>query len=357
MLHVFVGSDHFVRSLLPAKFAVAAKTLAEADVCIVTTTSKGDISLEALERFVASGGVLISDLDIPKATRPLAPLSSGDASSIQRYLNGALALIDEDRHRPSRKRIPELATNKPKDGISVIIPYHRDSAAREDCLKLTMLSLKQQTVRPAEVIIVGDNPTLSEEFTHIDFAQERFCKGALVNKAVFMAKHSSVIILDADIVLAPVIIQRISDALVKGAKVVHLDSNLFKLSQAATQTLLSTQDTKAIWEQAVRLHGAGTVYRTFPGGIIGITVEHFKKLGGICTGFVGWGYEDIDFLNKCEADESSFKSVGAETVVHCFHPPADKKNTSANYQLFKARSQKTIASLIAEDAKQLCAMA
>jgi hypothetical protein len=118
-----------------------------------------------------------------------------------------------------------------------------------------------------------------------------YCKSRHMNKAVEAARASNVLLHDADILVPASYVRRVTEVLENGWDAVHPVRLLFYLGEADTERLLVTQGQVA----ATRF---SEVRQNFAGGSVALTREAFARVGGMNEDFVGWGLQDVEFLQR-----------------------------------------------------------
>lgn len=64
-----------------------------------------------------------------------------------------------------------------------------------------------------------------------------------------------------------------------------------------------------------------------------IRATDFQRVGGMNEDFVGWGFQDLDFVENRLKDSVSYSNV-IETGYHMDHPPAPRTDVNINRQLY-----------------------
>jgi hypothetical protein len=64
-----------------------------------------------------------------------------------------------------------------------------------------------------------------------------------------------------------------------------------------------------------------------------IRATDFQRVGGMNEDFVGWGFQDLDFVENRLKDSVSYSNV-IETGYHMNHPPASRADVNINRQLY-----------------------
>lgn len=68
---------------------------------------------------------------------------------------------------------------------------------------------------------------------------------------------------------------------------------------------------------------ASTDYELFWSLSFAVTAEVWRRIGGFCTAYAGYGGEDTDFAQKAAAESISMRWVGGAHAYHQFHPVSD----------------------------------
>lgn len=205
--------------------------------------------------------------------------------------------------------------------VSILIPI--GGASRLPQFELALSAARAQEGVSCEIIVVEQSrvPTLASglpadvRYVHqfLDGAPA-FNKSAALNQAAREAKGDNLIILDADYLL-PTRFAAESCRVLRDVESVRPARLLFYLDEPSTVALSEHHD-------PFRITGLEKVVANNPTPIA-VRRSTYWQIGGHDEGYVGWGGEDSEFLDRlrtlqiCEA--------GWMPVVHAWHAPAPKK--------------------------------
>ena len=157
---------------------------------------------------------------------------------------------------------------------------------------------------------------------------EAFNKSRAMNAGARAARCSLLLFHDLDMFPPPDYLFQTLEKISRGWDAVRPIRFLFLLDERSSQTVMQTggmQDLKKI-EQ---------VKQNFPGLSTAILRDTYLELGGHDERFVGWGGEDLEFLDRlqtCKLYPGSFLPA-----IHLWHPPAEQKhNRHGNADLLKS---------------------
>lgn len=198
---------------------------------------------------------------------------------------------------------------------SFIVHFRRDSEDRVHNLR-TILDFFDQYIDAADITIVNDDVTpdsILEEITkqypniRILFLENNyeFMKSASFNEASKYVKGSVFCFYDVDVLIDPIFLQKSQQAILDN-KVDHIYpfNGLFvdvqkcffpELKNFSFNSLLYELESRKIGWANDNLIVASD---SSPGGATMISKEAFERMKGFDTGFIGWGFEDTDFLYR-----------------------------------------------------------
>lgn len=101
-----------------------------------------------------------------------------------------------------------------------------------------------------------------------------------------------------------------------------------------------------------RFRGIERVRQNWEGGTIAVRRERFFELGGYDEAFVGWGGEDNEFFDRCQA--LRHLRYGYLPFVHLWHPPQADKHHPGNANISRVLDQRLAISR-AERVRELVA--
>jgi glycosyltransferase involved in cell wall biosynthesis len=255
---------------------------------------------------------------------------------------------------------------------SIIIPY-RDTGGREMVLRSVISNLEIQTINNFEIILAcegGKAPGITTslnmkvvEIKPISEADDVFCKSAAVNTGVKYAASKNIIMLDADILPFPEYIELVLGLMVAGYKFVQAGGALYKLSKVMSIKMMRSSNViGAVLDSGIMDsvgHGVdnsfGRRYDKFPSGSFAITKEQFKAIGGLCEEYVGWGQEDLSFMDKVQHAVTPRIDTPAIPFIHLYHVAAKRRADGLNERIYADEKKLPggTAQVIARDVKAL----
>lgn len=152
----------------------------------------------------------------------------------------------------------------------------------------------------------------------VDAGGERFSRAATRNCAVDMAGGGVICIADADMLCDSI------DVEYKGG--LHLPYTRYN---ALSQTSTFLRYNGIINDNVIEFNDSQSV-----AGIMIVDCDVWRDAGGMCTDFVGWGFEDTEFATRIEIHRTE------GDAYHLWHPPgfvfgSDEYN--ANKELYLSR--------------------
>ncbi len=201
-------------------------------------------------------------------------------------------------------------------GITLLVPFRSDSEGRTQIWAWLESYWKYEL--PAATIIMGSDDNVP------------FCKTAAVNKAFNIAKGNIVVILDADCYLPGNVITWCARAIRRAER--HGDKlwyipyrHFYRLTEEATLGLLGTDpaqpfqvgDPPPPWEVEVTRNSN---YGHWFGALIQVMSRTaFVAAGGMDERFIGWGGEDVSFMNAVDTLYAPHRTT-RNGVLHLWHP-------------------------------------
>jgi glycosyltransferase involved in cell wall biosynthesis len=257
-----------------------------------------------------------------------------------------------------------LSSSFPK--VSVIVTTFN----RPDALHLVLSALAQQTQLPDEVIVADDGSTdetrrliaqlqiqLNYPLKHVWQKDEGFQAAKIRNKAVLIAQYHYLIFLDGDCVPFPDFIE---NHRILAEPHWFISGHRILLRKGFTQKILQEflsiyQDSALRWvlhyfhRDSNRLlpllrigrlsHLRKLHSKRWQGAKscnLGVWKEDFLKMNGFDESFIGWGYEDSDFVIRLIRSGTYRKSgKWAIPVIHLWHQQNDRQQEQINLNLLK----------------------
>jgi hypothetical protein len=197
-----------------------------------------------------------------------------------------------------------FSKRKIKEKISLLVPYTGDEATRE----VNWDALKQYweiNLPEAELIIEGDDSV-------------PFCKTAAVNRAFRKSTGDVVVILDADCFMDPEVIRECADnirvARCEGYPLWYVPyRSFYRLTEETTTILRFLICLNSTYYQCVsewlgdpptdnmyQHHNSNSSAHWFGALVQIMPREAFELVDGMDERFIGWGGEDISFMNAVD---------------------------------------------------------
>ena len=216
---------------------------------------------------------------------------------------------------------------EPKDRTTIVISYFKSCPFREKNLRLIVSLINEANI---PIIIVeqvgGDSSKKTEvisngKLTHVSyFCESSFHKSKLYNMSIDYVKTEYVWFLDADVILPfKDIISRIhSQELIRPMGGVYL------LNKEDSLKVLKNKSINISKESLCNYFGKHSFI---------IKRSSFLNCGMFDDKFIGWGWEDLDFVQTkaSHIDPFVFEDLMG---FHLFHPAAKKENERANYNIY-----------------------
>lgn len=248
-------------------------------------------------------------------------------------------------------RVWQAPGKQPAAPLSVILPVR--GTARLPAVQCVLDILRRQIGADSEILLCENDETpryanlQGEGIRHIFVpaaTNEAFNKSKAMNDGVRAARHSIVMLLDADCVLSPAFVHRAVACLERGWEAVRPLRFLFLLDELASREFLRCGSVDAV--QAV-----AAVQQNVPGMVTVMRRATYAALGGHDERFVGWGGEDLEFLDRLQTRQlypGSFLPA-----IHLWHPPAPQKQSGhRNHELMLHIMSEPVADRVAR-ARQL----
>ncbi|MFZ0218981.1 MAG: glycosyltransferase family 2 protein [Candidatus Aquirickettsiella sp.] len=256
-----------------------------------------------------------------------------------------------------------MSTKSPS--ISVIVTTYN----RPDALYLVLLGLARQTQLPNEVIIADDGSNdktrllinqlqsqLAYPLQHVWQKDEGFQAARIRNKAALQADNNYLIFLDGDCIPFPDFIEKhrllaepqwfvsghrillknkFTVKILKGNLPIYNDTSLqwlwhyFQRQSNRLFPLLRLRFNRLRKLSAQRWQGAKSCN-------LGLWKKDFLAINGFDESFIGWGYEDSDFVIRLIRSGIYRKSGRfAVPVIHLWHQQNDRTQEQINLNLLK----------------------
>lgn len=160
-----------------------------------------------------------------------------------------------------------------------------------------------------------------------------FAAGAARNKALRSTGWDIALIHDADTIAHPDgVAKAISHASRADQMVITADSHMY-CDPASTQRTLEAGF--PMFPRPMRFDHHG-IYERPSGGIVAISRSTFERTGGYVESLVGWGAEDLVFLQCCNLFAEGHGWAAGHINFHLYHPPAPRNgHTKRNEQVWQ----------------------
>lgn len=224
-----------------------------------------------------------------------------------------------------------------------------------EALNLVLLSIKQQSLMPDEVIIADDGSTndtrlLIEDFQkelpvkikHIWHEDVGFTKTVILNKAFKKIDSDYIIQIDGDIILHK---HFIKNHIAFAKENMYLYGSRISLKEDFSKKVLRNKILKFHWLNSGLLRRGRAIYFPFYNTLFsktksinssklrGCNMSYWKKdaiaINGYNEDFVGWGYEDHDFAQRLLNSGVISKRIKQAAIqFHIYHKEAPKGDTT-----------------------------
>lgn len=218
--------------------------------------------------------------------------------------------------------------------VSVLVPANFDCAHRRAAWR--HVEQHYRTNHPDWQLVVGDH------------GGGAWCKGRAVAAAAARADGDVLVIADADVYTAPAALEQAVSVAATGEQWAIPHKLVHRLTEAETARVLAGHEPRRAAVTIAPYEGAAG------GGLVAIPRAMWDEVGGIDTGFVGWGREDHS-LGWALSAMFGWHVRGTGLLWHLWHPGGEggRQPTDANRDLGqryrKARQAPLVmAALIAE---------
>jgi glycosyltransferase involved in cell wall biosynthesis len=251
-----------------------------------------------------------------------------------------------------------------KPFVSLVTPTYNWPNA----LELLLLSIKQQTVLPNEVIIADDGSRpettelikkFQEDFPvpliHVWHEDQGNQKPKIMNKAIAQAKFEYIIEIDGDIIMHPNFVE---DHLKYAEKGVYLFGSRVNIQKNILDHIFSKKVTyfhffskgikkrgrtlripklmnfaKLVDKRSSKLRGCNMSFWK----------EDFIKVNGFNEGLVGWGIDDSEMIQRLHNIGILGKRLKNTGIAyHIYHKEQDKSHIEVNNIIEKETTEKKI---------------
>lgn len=253
----------------------------------------------------------------------------------------------------------ELNADMRRNGVAttlVITTYNRP-----DALELVLQSALKLSVMPAEIIIADDGSAeetrkLIDRYAlkfpvplkHCWHEDNGFRLAAIRNKAIAMASHPYIVMIDGDMVMPPDFILDHRRAarpgrVVQGSRVLLGEQFTSRALQDHSTTVSFFSDDVSNRKNIVRSAALSRMLSYFNGNIFrvrGANMAFWRSdviaINGFNENFVGWGREDSEFIARLQhAGIRKFHLKFAGAAFHLYHPESRRDALPANDQILQ----------------------
>jgi len=254
--------------------------------------------------------------------------------------------------------------NKPYLNCSLVTPTYNWPEA----LELLLLSIKQQTHLPNEVIIADDGSTeetsllikkMKQDFPvplhHVWHEDCKNRKPAIMNKAIAQAKYEYIIEIDGDIIMHK---EFVKDHISSAKQGMFLYGSRVNIQEHYLDTLFSKKQihfhffSKGIKKRGrtLRIPFLNILYQKqdkrsskLRGCNMSFWKTDFLKVNGFNESLTGWGIDDSEMVQRLinigiKGKRLKYKGI----VYHIYHPEQDKTHIAFNQHIEKETTKKKV---------------
>lgn len=241
--------------------------------------------------------------------------------------------------RAHRTGVKLTSLRKVWQGVSVIVPWAGSCPHRQAAWD--WLARRYAACHPDWQVVIGRG------------SADAWSKGAAIADALTRATGETLVIVDADCIIAPEALGEAVRRVRSGAAWVVPHNMVHRLSQVETEVLLSRDPAHPVDPPIAGL--MRQPYVGFPGGgMVVVGRAEYEATGGIPRDFVGWGAEDEALAVILDTLLGPHDRLNAD-LIHCWHPP--QRGTTSNRSTILSNRQRYHRVLRAKgDAELLWAM-
>lgn len=215
--------------------------------------------------------------------------------------------------------------SRPVSPVSIILPVRGEDRAA--AVRVVANALVRMAGPASEVLVCEHDSTpryarnLAPGMRHVFLpaAQgEPFNKSRAMNAGACAARHPTLVLHDADVVVSPDFLCQSLRIMEQGWEAVRPIRFLFLLDEADSREYLRTESWTGV-------RAIARVQQNFPGIATVIRRETYLELGGHDERFEGWGGEDVEFLDRLGTRR--FYAGSFLLALHLWHSPAPQKQS------------------------------
>jgi len=224
-------------------------------------------------------------------------------------------------------------------GVSFILHYRKDSEDREQNLKRVLKYLRDNFI--AEIVVISDErcshtaPDLKWVKKYADqilicINDDEFRKAYCYNQAADKVKGDILCFWDVDVIVDPKFVWESYLKLDRGEcdHIYPFNGTFIDVNKEMFSELLDQK-----FDLLNELYRQKHEWLEFasgesPGGCNMITYEAFEKIGGYDERFIGWGFEDTDFMQRSKRVNSVSRIMDDDAI--CWHMHHDQAIRTEN---------------------------
>ena len=196
------------------------------------------------------------------------------------------------------------------DKFSVVIPW-RDDGTIERVNNFDWIMSRWES-------IFGDNVWL-----HVgDSGDEIFSRSKTRNLLASQSESDVIVFADADTIPNPLYITQAVEKVRESSAwcIAYGEKRYYNLTEEASLKILSMNPASVLMEPPV----SWCEHRlTSWAGMIAVSRDAFKSVGGYDERFIGWGHEDVALRLKLDNECGQHTRVDGGYVMHLWHPRAE----------------------------------
>ena len=228
--------------------------------------------------------------------------------------------------------------------VAFILHFRRDSEDRLNNL-LTTLKYLRESFSECEIVIINDDVTpdaclkdITEKFsTHTLFCEnsdhfkKSYCFNSAVDHVKEKLKSNIYCFWDVDVLVDP---KHVVDAYEKLRRGIYdhcypYNGVFVDIEKVNFNHIIPTPDFYWLYKSYKgKAIGLSLASNQSPGGCTMITLEAFDKINGFDNSFVGWGFEDTDFMARSKKINKVGRVMDEDAI--CWHMHHDNAIRTEN---------------------------